>query len=135
MAGLPATLRAISAFVRGLGHVLGGLWTIHRVFPQLSPAERTERVRAIGRRLQVATGMYLRSIGPLRQWQAWAGVEFIAANTDAQVLATSKATRRIQLGAHVTAGLGAGSHPDVGQAAAEAGQVGTEGVGGHRRGG
>lgn len=29
-------------------------------------------------RLQVATGMYLRSIGPLRQWQAWAGVEFIA---------------------------------------------------------
>ena len=36
MAGLPATLRAISAFVRGLGHVLGGLWTIHRVFPQLA---------------------------------------------------------------------------------------------------
>jgi cell division GTPase FtsZ len=43
-----------------------------------------------------------------------AGVEFIAANTDAQVLATSKASRRIQLGANVTEGLGAGSLPEVG---------------------
>ena len=48
-----------------------------------------------------------------------AGVDFVAANTDAQVLATSKASRRIQLGAHVTEGLGAGSLPDVGRAAAE----------------
>ncbi|MBB3160219.1 cell division protein FtsZ [Rhizobium laguerreae] len=48
-----------------------------------------------------------------------AGVEFVAANTDAQVLATSKATRRIQLGANVTEGLGAGSLPEVGHAAAE----------------
>ena len=48
-----------------------------------------------------------------------AGVEFIAANTDAQVLATSKASRRIQLGAQVTEGLGAGSLPEVGRAAAE----------------
>jgi len=47
------------------------------------------------------------------------GVEFIAANTDAQALATSKATRRIQLGAQVTEGLGAGSLPDIGRAAAE----------------
>jgi cell division protein FtsZ len=46
------------------------------------------------------------------------GVDFIAANTDAQVLATSKASRRIQLGAHVTEGLGAGSLPEVGRAAA-----------------
>jgi cell division protein FtsZ len=47
------------------------------------------------------------------------GVDFIAANTDAQVLATSKASRRIQLGAHVTEGLGAGSLPEIGRAAAE----------------
>ncbi len=47
------------------------------------------------------------------------GVEFIAANTDAQVLATSKATRRIQLGTAVTEGLGAGSLPEIGRAAAE----------------
>lgn len=47
------------------------------------------------------------------------GVEFIAANTDAQVLGTSKASRRIQLGSEITGGLGAGSLPDVGRAAAE----------------
>ncbi len=47
------------------------------------------------------------------------GVEFIAANTDAQALSTSKAARRIQLGAQVTEGLGAGSLPEIGRAAAE----------------
>ncbi|PAQ08962.1 MULTISPECIES: cell division protein FtsZ [Mesorhizobium] len=46
------------------------------------------------------------------------GTEFIVANTDAQALTMSKATRLIQLGAHVTEGLGAGSLPDVGHAAA-----------------
>ncbi|OQM77357.1 cell division protein FtsZ [Manganibacter manganicus] len=47
------------------------------------------------------------------------GVEFVVANTDAQALTTSKAERLIQLGAHVTEGLGAGSQPEVGRAAAE----------------
>lgn len=47
------------------------------------------------------------------------GAEFLVANTDAQALAMSKASRLIQLGAHVTEGLGAGSLPDVGHAAAE----------------
>lgn len=47
------------------------------------------------------------------------GTEFIVANTDAQALAMSKAQRLIQLGAHTTEGLGAGSLPDVGRAAAE----------------
>lgn len=46
------------------------------------------------------------------------GAEFIVANTDAQALSMSKATRLIQLGVHVTEGLGAGSLPEVGQAAA-----------------
>ena len=46
------------------------------------------------------------------------GAEFIVANTDAQALAMSKASRLIQLGAHVTEGLGAGSLPEVGHAAA-----------------
>ena len=41
------------------------------------------------------------------------------ANTDAQALTMSKAERLIQLGAHVTEGLGAGSQPEVGRAAAE----------------
>ena len=41
------------------------------------------------------------------------GVDFVVANTDAQALGLSKATRRIQLGAHTTQGLGAGSRPDA----------------------
>ncbi|HBK91453.1 MAG TPA: cell division protein FtsZ [Parvularcula sp.] len=47
------------------------------------------------------------------------GVEFVVANTDAQALGGSKAACRIQLGAHTTQGLGAGSLPEIGRAAAE----------------
>ena len=47
------------------------------------------------------------------------GVDFIVANTDAQALNASTADRRIQLGTHITQGLGAGSRPEVGRAAAE----------------
>ncbi len=47
------------------------------------------------------------------------GVDFMVANTDAQALGASVAERRIQLGAHITQGLGAGSRPEVGRAAAE----------------
>ena len=47
------------------------------------------------------------------------GTEFIVANTDAQALMMSKATRLIQLGPLTTEGLGAGSMPEIGQAAAE----------------
>jgi cell division protein FtsZ len=47
------------------------------------------------------------------------GVDFIAANTDAQALTTSLAEKRIQLGPDITGGLGAGARPEVGRAAAE----------------
>src|SRR3982750_3363059 len=47
------------------------------------------------------------------------GVDFIVANTDAQALTSSKAERIIQMGLQVTEGLGAGSQPEVGRAAAE----------------
>ncbi|HKM65159.1 MAG TPA: cell division protein FtsZ, partial [Acidisphaera sp.] len=47
------------------------------------------------------------------------GVEFIVANTDAQQLIHSRADRRIQLGPHITQGLGAGAKPEIGRAAAE----------------
>src|SRR6195952_4978057 len=47
------------------------------------------------------------------------GVDFVVANTDAQALAQSKCTRRIQLGVATTEGLGAGAQPDVGRAGAE----------------
>ncbi len=47
------------------------------------------------------------------------GVDFVVANTDAQALTMTKAERIIQLGVSVTEGLGAGSQPEVGRAAAE----------------
>jgi cell division protein FtsZ len=46
------------------------------------------------------------------------GVKFIAANTDMQALATSLAANKLQLGAKLTKGLGAGANPDVGRKAA-----------------
>jgi cell division protein FtsZ len=47
------------------------------------------------------------------------GVDFVVANTDAQALNNSEADRRIQLGLKITQGLGAGSRPEIGRAAAE----------------
>jgi len=47
------------------------------------------------------------------------GVDFIVANTDAQALNHSLADRKIQLGLKITQGLGAGSRPEIGKAAAE----------------
>jgi len=47
------------------------------------------------------------------------GVDFVVANTDAQQLVHSRADRRIQLGPHITQGLGAGAKPEIGRAAAE----------------
>ena len=48
-----------------------------------------------------------------------AGCEFVVANTDSQALTSSEADRRIQMGVAVTEGLGAGSQPEIGRAAAE----------------
>ncbi len=47
------------------------------------------------------------------------GVEFVVANTDAQALAQSSSSSRVQMGVKVTEGLGAGARPSVGAAAAE----------------
>jgi cell division protein FtsZ len=47
------------------------------------------------------------------------GIDFVVANTDAQALLSSSADHRIQLGLNITEGLGAGSRPEVGEAAAE----------------
>src|SRR6202049_4359384 len=47
------------------------------------------------------------------------GVTFVVANTDAQALAQSKADHKIQLGAELTEGLGAGAKPEIGRGAAE----------------
>lgn len=47
------------------------------------------------------------------------GVDFVVANTDAQALANSKATTKIQLGLETTRGLGAGANPEIGKLSAE----------------
>ncbi|MDB9761784.1 cell division protein FtsZ [Alphaproteobacteria bacterium] len=47
------------------------------------------------------------------------GVEFVVTNTDAQSLANSSAQMRVQLGANITQGLGAGARPEIGRAAAD----------------
>jgi cell division protein FtsZ len=47
------------------------------------------------------------------------GIDFIAANTDSQALASSLAPVKIQLGPKLTRGLGAGGNPEIGEAAAE----------------
>ncbi|MDA0358033.1 MAG: cell division protein FtsZ [Proteobacteria bacterium] len=47
------------------------------------------------------------------------GVDFLVANTDGQALAHSLSSRKIQLGSAITQGLGAGSKPEIGRAAAE----------------
>ncbi|MCD6320888.1 cell division protein FtsZ [Candidatus Bipolaricaulota bacterium] len=47
------------------------------------------------------------------------GVEFVAVNTDAQVLTTIQAHRKLQIGVKLTGGLGAGGDPEVGRMAAE----------------
>lgn len=48
-----------------------------------------------------------------------ASAEFISVNTDKQVLLLSKADKRIQIGANLTKGLGAGANPEIGERAAE----------------
>lgn len=47
------------------------------------------------------------------------GVEFVVANTDAQVLLTNKASTKIQIGEKITKGLGVGGNPEIGEQAAE----------------
>ena len=47
------------------------------------------------------------------------GVEYIAINTDCQVLRLSKADVRIPIGSELTKGLGAGANPEIGRRAAE----------------
>ena len=48
-----------------------------------------------------------------------AGVEFIAVNTDAQVLLANKAPTKLQIGEKLTKGLGVGGNPELGDQAAQ----------------
>lgn len=47
------------------------------------------------------------------------GVEYISINTDSQALKVSRASKKVQIGAKLTKGLGAGANPEIGKKAAE----------------
>ncbi len=87
--------------------------TINLTVPQNAPTELKPRITVIG-----VGGAGGNAVNNMIQSNL-EGVEFVVANTDAQALAKSAAERRIQLGAAITHGLGAGSRPEVGRAAAE----------------
>ncbi|MBB2200398.1 cell division protein FtsZ [Gluconacetobacter tumulisoli] len=87
--------------------------TLNLSIPQQNHSDFTPRITVIG-----VGGGGTNAVDNMIQSQLQ-GVEFVVANTDAQQLSHSKADRRIQLGPHLTQGLGAGAKPEIGRAAAE----------------
>ncbi|MCQ8241242.1 cell division protein FtsZ [Rhizosaccharibacter radicis] len=87
--------------------------TLNLTIPQQTYSDFTPRITVIG-----VGGGGTNAVDNMIQLQL-AGVDFVVANTDAQQLTHSRADRRIQLGPHLTQGLGAGAKPEIGRAAAE----------------
>jgi cell division protein FtsZ len=87
--------------------------TLNLMIPQQSHTDFTPRIAVIG-----VGGGGTNAVDNMIALDL-KGVEFIVANTDAQQLIHSRADRRIQLGPHITQGLGAGAKPEIGRAAAE----------------
>ncbi|MBB2164282.1 cell division protein FtsZ [Gluconacetobacter sp. 1b LMG 1731] len=87
--------------------------TLNLSIPQQSHSDFTPRITVIG-----VGGGGTNAVDNMIHLQLQ-GVEFVVANTDAQQLSHSKADRRVQLGPHLTQGLGAGAKPEIGRAAAE----------------
>ncbi|MCE2564118.1 cell division protein FtsZ [Komagataeibacter sp. FNDCF1] len=87
--------------------------TLNLTIPQQNHSDFTPRITVIG-----VGGGGTNAVDNMIQSQLQ-GVEFVVANTDAQQLSYSSADRRIQLGPHLTQGLGAGAKPEIGRAAAE----------------
>ncbi len=87
--------------------------TLNLTLPQQTYSDFTPRITVIG-----VGGGGTNAVDNMIQLQLQ-GVEFVVANTDAQQLTHSRADRRIQLGPHLTQGLGAGAKPEIGRAAAE----------------
>jgi cell division protein FtsZ len=87
--------------------------TLNLTIPQMTHTDFTPRITVVG-----VGGGGTNAVDNMIQANLQ-GVEFIVANTDAQQLMHSKADRRIQLGPHLTQGLGAGAKPEIGRAAAE----------------
>ncbi|PPQ26813.1 cell division protein FtsZ [Rhodopila globiformis] len=87
--------------------------TLNLTIPQMSHTDFTPRITVIG-----VGGGGTNAVDNMIAANLQ-GVEFVVANTDAQQLMHSRADRRIQLGPHITQGLGAGAKPEIGKAAAE----------------
>ena len=87
--------------------------TLNLTIPQTSHTDFTPRITVIG-----VGGGGTNAVDNMIALNLQ-GVEFVVANTDAQQLMHSRADRRVQLGPHITQGLGAGAKPEIGQAAAE----------------
>jgi cell division protein FtsZ len=87
--------------------------TLNLTIPQISHTDFTPRITVIG-----VGGGGTNAVDNMIAANLQ-GVEFVVANTDAQQLMHSRADRRIQLGPHITQGLGAGAKPEIGKAAAE----------------
>ena len=87
--------------------------TLNLTIPQITHTDFTPRITVIG-----VGGGGTNAVDNMIALNLQ-GVEFIVANTDAQQLVHSRADRRIQLGPHITQGLGAGAKPEIGKAAAE----------------
>lgn len=87
--------------------------TLNLTAPQYNYSDSSPRITVIG-----VGGGGMNAVNNMIEMQLQ-GVEFVVANTDAQALAGSRAERRVQLGPHLTQGLGAGAKPEIGKAAAE----------------
>lgn len=87
--------------------------TLNLTIPQQTYADFTPRITVIGVGGGGTNAVDNMIISQLQ------GVDFVVANTDAQQLTHSRAERRVQLGPHLTQGLGAGAKPEIGKAAAE----------------
>ncbi|MBV8912212.1 MAG: cell division protein FtsZ [Acetobacteraceae bacterium] len=87
--------------------------TLHLTVPKQSHTDFTPRITVIG-----VGGGGTNAVDNMIASNLQ-GVDFVVANTDAQQLMHSRADRRVQLGPHLTQGLGAGAKPEIGRAAAE----------------
>jgi cell division protein FtsZ len=87
--------------------------TLHLTVPKQSHTDFTPRITVIG-----VGGGGTNAVDNMISLNLQ-GVDFVVANTDAQQLMHSRADRRVQLGPHLTQGLGAGAKPEIGRAAAE----------------
>ena len=85
----------------------------------MDPNKRTQQAEAFARIKVIGVGGAGQNAVNRMMEEGIQGVEFIAANSDAQALTLSRAPVRVRLGDKITRGLGAGGDPEIGRKAAE----------------